>query len=149
MSLRISIFLANKNAAKAVVSCWQRFIMGAVFTRRVVAMKRSRTLRVKTAPIINLCQQLTTAFAAFLFARKILMRKLITYRHSKGFYIYDNLLHGGELAGHCRGPHRPGALGPTLAEMQLAKGEIGDNPHQRQDINDQQPCHGGRDLRGR
>ncbi|HBW4237033.1 TPA: YciY family protein, partial [Klebsiella pneumoniae] len=43
MSLRISIFLANKNAAKAVVSCWQRFIMGAVFTRRVVAMKRSRT----------------------------------------------------------------------------------------------------------
>lgn len=28
------------------------------------------------------------------------MRKLITYRHSKGFYIYDNLLHGGELAGH-------------------------------------------------
>ncbi len=49
------------------------------------------TLRVKTAPIINLCQQLTTAFAAFLFARKILMRKLITYRHSKGFYIYDNL----------------------------------------------------------
>ena len=43
MSLRIIIHLANKNAAKAVVSCWQRFIMGAVFTRRVVAMKRSRT----------------------------------------------------------------------------------------------------------
>ncbi|PXK42102.1 hypothetical protein DMR24_01465 [Klebsiella variicola] len=43
MSLRISIFLANKNAAKAVVSCWQRFIMEPVFTRRVVAMKRSRT----------------------------------------------------------------------------------------------------------
>nr|VXZ83583.1 Cardiolipin synthase [Klebsiella pneumoniae] len=45
----------------------------------------------ENSPIINLCQQLTTAFAAFLFARKILMRKLITYRHSKGFYIYDNL----------------------------------------------------------
>jgi hypothetical protein len=44
---------------------------------------RSTTLHcndstVKTAPIINLCLRLTTAFAAFLFARKILMRKLIT-----------------------------------------------------------------------
>ena len=43
MSLRISIHLANKNAAKALVSPIHRSIMQAVFTRRVVAMKRSRT----------------------------------------------------------------------------------------------------------
>lgn len=84
------------------------------------------TLRVKTAPIINLCQQLTTAFAAFLFARKILMRKLITYRHSKGFYIYDNLLHGGELAGHSgvlavdrRGVPPQGTTAVLLASSQV------------------------------
>ncbi len=43
MSLRINIHLANKNAAKALVSQIHRSIMQAVFTRRVVAMKRSRT----------------------------------------------------------------------------------------------------------
>ncbi|AWD05154.1 hypothetical protein BK800_12090 [Klebsiella aerogenes] len=43
MSLRISIHLANKNTAKAMVRQIHRFIMGRVFTRRVVAMKRSRT----------------------------------------------------------------------------------------------------------
>jgi hypothetical protein len=45
---------------------------------------------------------LTNAFAAFLFARWMLMRKLIPSSHSKGFFIYDNLLHGGELAGYTR-----------------------------------------------
>ena len=43
MSLRIIIHLANKNAAKALVSQIHRSIMQAVFTCRVVAMKRSRT----------------------------------------------------------------------------------------------------------
>lgn len=43
MSLRINIHLANKNAAKALVSQIHRSIMQAVFTRRVVVMKRSRT----------------------------------------------------------------------------------------------------------
>lgn len=43
MSLRIIILLANKNAAKAMVRQIHRFIIRAVFTRRVIAMKRSRT----------------------------------------------------------------------------------------------------------